>query len=163
MPNSGMPTSSAVPCFYSKGAPAQRDLLIITGGTESLRLLKPGIKATVDSRAGYQAELWQPYLQATEVQIVIGTSNRKEKSCVSSSHRNYNRFLGQRPGGEVQTLNTHLNSPSASPIAVALPQRAAGMGTGRTSPCLCLAHQGCLSLFQTHLQIASSPASLKCV
>lgn len=27
--------------------------------------------------------------------------------------------------------------------------------SGRTSPCLCSAHEGCLSLFQTHLQIAS--------
>lgn len=88
MPNSGMPPPSAVPCFYSKGTPAQRDQLILTGGTGSLRLLKPGIKATVDSTAGYQAELWQPYLQATEVQIVIGKSSGKEKSCVSSSDRN---------------------------------------------------------------------------
>lgn len=88
MPNPGITIPSAVPCFYSKGAPAQRDQLIITGGTGSLRLLKPGITTTVDSTVGYQAELWQPCLQATEVQIVIGKSNKKEKSCVSFSHRN---------------------------------------------------------------------------
>lgn len=88
MPNSGIHIPSAVLCFYSKGAPAQRDQLIITRGTGSLRLLKPGIKATIDSTAGHQAELWQPSLQATKVQIVIGKSNGKEKSCASSSHRN---------------------------------------------------------------------------
>lgn len=77
-----MPLPSAVASFYSKGAPAQRDQLVITGDRGSLRLLKPGIKATVDSTVGYQAELWQPYLQATEVSIVIGNSSRKEKSYV---------------------------------------------------------------------------------
>jgi len=124
-----MPTASAVPGFYSKEAPAQRDQFIITGGTGSLRLLKPGIKATVASTAGCQAELWQPYLQATKVQIAIEGSNRKEKSCISSSHAHYNSFLGQCPGGEAQTLNIPLNSPSASPAAVLLPQRAAGTET----------------------------------
>lgn len=74
-----MPLPSAVPSFYSKGAPAQRDQLVITGDTGSLRLLKLGIKATVYSTVGYQAELWQPYLQETEVLIVIGNSSRKKK------------------------------------------------------------------------------------
>lgn len=48
MPNSGMPTAAVVSCFCSKGAPAQRDHLIATGGTGSLGLWKPGIIAIVE-------------------------------------------------------------------------------------------------------------------
>lgn len=56
MPKSRMLALSAVSCFCSKGATAQRDHLVATGGTGS-PLWKAGIKATVESTVSYQAGL----------------------------------------------------------------------------------------------------------